>query len=103
MGVVERVTHDILQSWFGKQPHREERRKRQNEREVSNRASQILTHTSETALCCSSYFNRGYGGQKNTHLEWKSPDYELKISVSKNRMFVNLDYTLMSMVIRSET
>lgn len=28
VGVVKRVTHDILQSWFGKPPHREERKKR---------------------------------------------------------------------------
>lgn len=33
VGAVERVTHDILQSWFGKPPHRKERKKRgQNER-----------------------------------------------------------------------
>lgn len=31
---------------------------------------------------------------KTTHLDWKSPDYKLQISVSKKRVFVSLIKTL---------
>lgn len=90
MGAVERVTHDILQSWFGQPPHREERKERgQNEREVRNRASQILhTHTHVRDCFMLQFSLSGEDtASKKTHLEWKSPEYKLKKSARKDRIF----------------